>query len=184
MVPAGCAGGNVAQGAGCGKRGRSETGGGARLPIIFYSGYRDGNFSFGMRTHPERSDLRILRADKVVLHMAVYRDWGVGQAGLNQQQVVAMLKRDGVGMVVSQRKFYADIVQMRQLEAVLSTDAFRRLDSFPVTGQLSTQDGRNVPGGNMVDSFVPAYKVLPPPSVIAFDIPFAHLRIDRSLPGH
>ncbi len=149
--------------------------------VIVYSGYRDGNFVFGMRTHPERSDLRILRTDKLFLRLAVTRNWGVRELGIDEAGLLDALRHNGVSLVVAQRGFWNDIPQMQRFNALLDGPSFRRVASYRITGDLSTNDGRNDPGGGMVDIYEPTYKVPPPPDSIDIDVPFGHVRLHGTL---
>ena len=45
--------------------------------VVVFSGYRDGNFVFDLRTHEERRDIWTVRADKLLLRIAVERVRGV-----------------------------------------------------------------------------------------------------------
>src|SRR5207249_3467082 len=49
---------------------------------VLFSGYRDGSFTFNMRAREDRPDLNVLRADKVLLRVAVRRELGVEQKPL------------------------------------------------------------------------------------------------------
>jgi len=44
---------------------------------VMFSGYRDGSFTFNMRSHEERRDLGVVRADKLLLAISVRRELGV-----------------------------------------------------------------------------------------------------------
>ena len=149
--------------------------------VVLFSGYRDGNFVFTMRTHPERADLRILRSDKLFLRMAVSRSWGVGEVGLNETELLNTLKYYGVSLVVAQRDFWNDIPQLHRLNTLLAGASFRRLASYEITGDLSTNDGRGTPGGGVVDLFMPTYDVPTPPSSIDMEIPFGGLKVHGKL---
>ena len=66
-------------------------------------------------------------------------------------------------LIVAQPDFWDDIPQIRRVNHVLAGPEFRRVASFPVTGDLSTNDGRGVPGGEMIDVFELTYEISPPP---------------------
>ncbi len=69
--------------------------------LVLFSGYRDGNFVFDMREHPERRDLTLLRADKLLLRIAVERIRGVEQVDLDEEGIKSLLRAQGVAMVVA-----------------------------------------------------------------------------------
>ena len=149
--------------------------------VVVYSGYRDGNFVFGMRTHPKRGDIRILRTDKLLLRLAVTRNWGVKEMGVDEAGVLEMLKQDGVSLIVAQRGFWDDIPQMWRVNHVLDGPEFHRIASFPITGDLSTNDGRDMPGEQVIDVFEPTYEIPPPPASIDIDVPFGRIRLHGTL---
>jgi hypothetical protein len=140
--------------------------------VIVYSGYRDGDFVFDLRTHPERSDITIIRADKLLLRIAVERLRGVGQADYSEAEIAAMLRDYGVSMVVAQKDFWLDLTQMARFAAVLNGPDFARGPAFPLGGTLSSNDGKYVSGGARVELFTPTYPVEPPSAGLVIDMPF------------
>jgi hypothetical protein len=73
--------------------------------VVMFSGYRDGNFVFDLRIHEDRRDISTIRADKLLLRIAVERERGVGQADFNEQQIAASLRDFGVSLVIVQPGF-------------------------------------------------------------------------------
>src|SRR3954454_18454778 len=102
--------------------------------VVMFSGYRDGNFIFDMRTQ-ERHDISILRADKLLLRVAVERERGIREAVLDQKQIAQELRDFGVSLVVIQPDFWSDLRIMRDLSAVLRGPNFKEVARFPITGQ-------------------------------------------------
>lgn len=142
-----------------------------RNGVVLFAGYRDGNFVFAMREHPERQDLTIVRADKLLLTIAVERIRGVTDAGLDESQVLSLLQSLGISMVVAQDDFWQDIPQVARLYHVLDGPAFKRIQSFAITGDLSTNDGRDGNGRGQVEIFTPTYPVTPHEKTMTFDLP-------------
>lgn len=105
--------------------------------LVLFSGYRDGNFVFEMRTHEERRDISTVRADKLLLRIAVERVRGVQQAGYTQDDIARMLRDFGVALVVYQPGFWEDLREMSDLAAVIHSSDFIRIASFSITGLLS-----------------------------------------------
>src|SRR5215469_6969944 len=73
-----------------------------RNAVVMFSGYRDGNFVFDLRTHENRRDISIIRADKLLLRVAVERERGVGEADLSEEQIAAFLRDFGVSLIIAQ----------------------------------------------------------------------------------
>lgn len=123
--------------------------------VVLFSGYRDGNFIYALRTHAERGDISTLRADKLLLTLSIERERGVAQADLDEAGIAKLLHDRGVGMIVEQVGFWTDLREMARLERVINSGAYRLVAEVPITGTLSTNDGRDRPGGPLVRIFRP-----------------------------
>jgi hypothetical protein len=132
--------------------------------VILFSGYRDGNFVFALRTHQERRDLSTIRADKLLLRVAVERVRGIGEANLDQREIAQALRDYGVNLVVAQPDFWTDLREMARLYAVLHTAEFVRVARFPITGTTAHTD-------HEIEIYRPTYKVEPPLRALHLDMP-------------
>ncbi len=95
---------------------------------VIFSGYRDGAFVFNMRTREDRRDLSVVRADKLLLRVAVRRELGVEQKPLSESEIRALIHASGAHYLVVQPGFWDDLEVMRRFEAVLASDEFERVD--------------------------------------------------------
>ena len=77
--------------------------------------------------------------------------------------------------------FWEDIPQMQRVNHVLGGPEFQRIATFPITGDLSTNDGRDLPGKGRIDVFEPTYEIPPPPVSIDIDVPFGRIRLHGTL---
>jgi hypothetical protein len=96
---------------------------GERAPensAVLFSGYRDGAFIFNVRALPRRPDLSVVRADKLLLNVAVRRELGVQQKAVTEDQLRADLNRLAVHYLVVQPGFWNDLPAMQRFERVLS----------------------------------------------------------------
>jgi Dolichyl-phosphate-mannose-protein mannosyltransferase len=132
--------------------------------VILFSGYRDGNFVFDLRTHEERRDLWTIRADKLLLRIAIERARGVVQTDLDQKQIAAALRDYGVSLVVAQPVFWTDLREMARLDAVLHTADFRQVASFPITATVAHTDP-------LIEIYEPTYPARPARRVLGLDMP-------------
>lgn len=107
---------------------------------VLFSGKRDGAFVFNMRTVTDRPDLYTLRADKLLLRIAVRRELGVAQAGYTEAEIAAKLGELGVGVVVAQRDFWTDLEQMARLQRVLEGAAYEEVARIPVRANVPVED--------------------------------------------
>jgi len=132
--------------------------------VILFSGYRDGNFVFDLRTHEERRDLWTIRADKLLLRIAIERARGVAQTDSDEKQIAAALRDYGVSLVVAQPGFWTDLREMARLDAVLHTADFRRVASFPITATVAHTDP-------LIEIYEPTYPVQAARRVLGLDMP-------------
>jgi 4-amino-4-deoxy-L-arabinose transferase-like glycosyltransferase len=121
--------------------------------VVLFSGYRDGNFVFDLRTHEERRDISTIRADKLLLRIPVgERIRGVGQANLDEKQIADALHEYGVNLIVFQPDFWTDLREMARLSEVVHTPDFERIASFDITGTVPHIDNR-------IEIYKPTYPV-------------------------
>jgi 4-amino-4-deoxy-L-arabinose transferase-like glycosyltransferase len=131
--------------------------------VVLFSGYRDGNFIFDMRTE-KRRDISIIRADKLLLRVAVERRRGVGQAKLDQQQIAQELRTYGISLVVAQPHFWNHLREMARLSAVLHSPAFKPVARFPITGDTDR-------GETAIEIYKPTYPVAQSRKTLTLDMP-------------
>ncbi|MDB5799405.1 MAG: 4-amino-4-deoxy-L-arabinose transferase [Rhodocyclales bacterium] len=98
---------------------------------VVFSGYRDGSFVFNMRAEKSRPDLSVVRADKLLLRVAVRRELGVEQKPMDEQEIVDTLNRLGARYVVMQPGFWNDLAVMQRFEHVLASAQFERVATIP-----------------------------------------------------
>ncbi|MDP2073791.1 glycosyltransferase family 39 protein [Hydrogenophaga sp.] len=98
-----------------------------RDSVVLFSGYRDGSFIFNMRTREDRRDLSVLRADKILLSVAVRRELGVEEKNLSEAEIAQTLNDNGVHYVVMQPGFWSDLEAMRRFERVMATPQFEEV---------------------------------------------------------
>jgi Dolichyl-phosphate-mannose-protein mannosyltransferase len=132
--------------------------------VVLFSGYRDGNFVFNLRTHEERRDLWTIRADKLLLRIAIERIRGVQQSNLDEKQIAAALRQYGVSLVVSQPGFWTDLREMARLSTVLHTADFEKTATFDITGTVPHAD-------TSIEIYKPTYPVEPPQRRLRIDMP-------------
>jgi len=120
--------------------------------VVVFSGYRDGNFVFDLRSHEERRDISTIRADKLLLRVAVERERGVGQADLDEEQIAAFLRDFGVSLIIAQPGFWEDLSEMARFSAVLHSAKFKRIAHFDITGTVAHSD-------KSIEIYKPTYKV-------------------------
>jgi len=111
-----------------------------RDSVVAFSGYRDGSFIFAMRTHEERRDLSIVRADKLMLQISVRRGLGVKQNIMSEAEIGQLLDGNGIRFVVAQPGFWNDLEAMRRFNDVLLSNHFQLVRTFPTPANYPSQE--------------------------------------------
>ncbi|HEV2263565.1 MAG TPA: glycosyltransferase family 39 protein [Stellaceae bacterium] len=107
---------------------------------VLFSGYRDGNFVFDLRMREDRRDISTIRADKLLLRIAIERRRGVGEADYSQAQIAALIRTLGIDLVVAQDGFWADLTEMHRLADVLAGPDFTPVAHFTIGGTMGRTD--------------------------------------------
>lgn len=107
---------------------------------VLFSGYRDGSFVFNMRTHEERRDLTVVRADKLLLRVAVRRELGVEQKGLTEAEIGERINQLGIYYVVAQPGFWNDLEVMQRFERVLASPQFKEVARIPTPANFNAHE--------------------------------------------
>ncbi|MGH6976761.1 MAG: ArnT family glycosyltransferase, partial [Stellaceae bacterium] len=107
---------------------------------VLFSGYRDGNFVFDLRTREDRRDIATIRADKLLLRIAIERRRGVGEADYSQAQIAALIRNLGIDLVVAQDGFWTDLTEMHRLADVLTGPDFTPVAHFTIGGTMGRTD--------------------------------------------
>lgn len=144
--------------------------------VVLFSGYRDGAFVFNMRTHGERRDLSTLRADKLLLKVAVRRELGVEQKDYETQQIADMISRNGVHYVVMQPGFWTDLAVMKRFEDVMASAQFEPVKRIPTLSNFPAHEHELIIYRNKGD-------VANGPIKLELDLPIIQRKIDSSVGG-
>ena len=142
-----------------------------RDSVVLFSGKRDGSFIFSMRTVTGRPDLFTVRADKLLLEVAVRRELGVGQRGYTESEILERIRELGVSVVVAQRDFWTDLEPMARLQRVLDGPGFEEIGRITVETNMPQED-RELRLYRIVG------EVRPRPPSLAIDLPIIGRRIE------
>jgi hypothetical protein len=132
--------------------------------VVVFSGKRDGSFIFNLRAIETRRDIGVLRADKLLLDVAVRRELGVHERPLSEQEIGDLLDRDGVSYVVAQDDYWLDIPVMNRFQSLLRSPHFQEVARIPVVANVNVEDrtlviyrnrGNVSPGPHIVDLQLP-----------------------------
>ncbi len=102
--------------------------------VILFSGQRDGSLIFNMRSLPECKNLTVIRADKLLLKVAVHRRlFGVQEFGISEAHLREMIGRFGIRYIVAEPDFWNDLQSMQMLMGLLRQDQFKLLTTQQTT---------------------------------------------------
>ncbi|WP_228894368.1 glycosyltransferase family 39 protein [Pseudoduganella aquatica] len=107
---------------------------------VLFSGYRDGSFVFNMRTHEERRDLTVVRADKILLNVAVRRELGVTEHDLSEDDILRQIQDLNVSYLVVQPGFWNDLAVMQRFERVLAQARFEVVARIPTPNNVKAYE--------------------------------------------
>jgi hypothetical protein len=148
-----------------------------RNGVVLYSGYRDANLIFDLATNRDRSDISVVRADKLLLSAPVgERRRGVRQADYDLATIARMLRELGAAYFVVQPDFWSDLTIMDRFDNVINGPDYEKVAHFGLTGNLSTQDGTQG-----IDILRPTYPVAEHSGKISIDMPLAGQRFDGAI---
>jgi hypothetical protein len=114
-----------------------------RNGVVAYSGFRDANLIFDLAAIPGRSDITVVRIDKLLLSAPVgERRRGVKQSDLNETGIAELLRGLGATFFVIQPGFWSDLQVMSRFDSVIRGTDYETVRHFGLTGTLSSQDGK------------------------------------------
>jgi Dolichyl-phosphate-mannose-protein mannosyltransferase len=131
---------------------------------VIFSGYRDGAFVFNMRAREDRPDLSVVRADKLLLRVAVRRELGVEEKAVAEGEIAALIDRVGAAYLVVQPGFWIDLPAMQRFERVLASRQFEKVATIPTPANYPSQEkelviyrnmGNVAPKANRIDIDLP-----------------------------
>jgi hypothetical protein len=109
---------------------------------VLFSGYRDGAFIFNLR-HTGRGDLGVLRADKLLLRVAIERERGVEVVAIDRAGILEALRQYRVRYVVAQEGFWTDLRPMAELYGLLADESlFERVTTAIPQANFPNTDKR------------------------------------------
>lgn len=112
----------------------------ARGTAVLFSGYRDGSFVFNMRAREDRSDLSVVRADKILLNVAVRRELGVKEKELDEADISERIDGLGIEYVVVQPGFWNDLAVMQRFERVMASEQFEEVARIKTPANYPVQE--------------------------------------------
>jgi 4-amino-4-deoxy-L-arabinose transferase-like glycosyltransferase len=110
-----------------------------RTTIMFH-GQRSASFIFNLRANSPRSDLHVLRAEKLLVHYRQGRGADTRPLPVSRADIESYFKRFRIRYVVFESGFWTDIETIATLESVLSAPPFSLVRVVPVTANTPHHD--------------------------------------------
>jgi 4-amino-4-deoxy-L-arabinose transferase-like glycosyltransferase len=107
---------------------------------VVFSGKRDGAFVFDMRAREDRRDIDVIRADKLLLRVAIRRELGVEEKSATPEEIAKMMDDYGVSYIVAQSDFWTDLKTMENLQTALRSDRFEEVARIATNANVPVED--------------------------------------------
>jgi hypothetical protein len=107
---------------------------------VVFSGKRDGAFVFDMRAREDRRDIDVIRADKLLLRVAIRRELGVEEKSASVAEIAKMMDDYGVSYIVAQSDFWTDLQTMANLQSALRSGQFEEVTRIAVAANVPVED--------------------------------------------
>lgn len=107
---------------------------------VLFSGYRDGSFIFNIKTYQDRPDISVLRADKLLLKVAIKREMGVEEKKLSESEIINIINKNGVTYLVVDPEFWIDLPIMQKLQKVLTYPQFQKIQTINIESNKPIKD--------------------------------------------
>ena len=108
-----------------------------RTTIMFH-GQRSASFIFNLRANSPRSDLHVLRAEKLLVHYRSGRGADTLPLAVSRAEIESYFKRFRIRYVVFESGFWTDIETIATLESVLSAAPFHLIQGRVRRGEHPT----------------------------------------------
>ena len=107
---------------------------------VLFSGQRSANFVFALRANSGRSDLRVLRAEKLMVHYRQFRGPDLRTLDVSPQQIAEFFPRYRISHAVFESGFWTDLAPIAALDRLLGTDQFAPLEVVQVASNVAHND--------------------------------------------
>jgi len=100
--------------------------------LILFAGKHDGNFIFNLRALDPKKEKAVLRADKILVSMAVHKSFGTVSYVQSTEDVVRLIDRFGIGIIVIESRDVVDLPEFKLLAQALDDPRFQMIQEIPV----------------------------------------------------
>jgi hypothetical protein len=97
--------------------------------LVLFAGKHDDSFIFHLRRLDEKREHVVLRADKILVWMAVHQPFGVHSHVADQDEIRSMIERYGVEITVVEKPDIIELQEFYMLHRLLNEPGFELLAS-------------------------------------------------------
>lgn len=118
--------------------------------LILFAGKHDGDFIFHLRALDPAKEKAVLRADKILVSMAVHKSFGTVSYVRSTEDVIGLIDRFGIGIIVIESRDVVDLPEFKLLAKALEDPRFKIVKEMPLVtnvpefSNLSVQIYRNL----------------------------------------
>ncbi|SEP36098.1 glycosyltransferase family 39 protein [Nitrosovibrio sp. Nv6] len=100
--------------------------------LIMFAGKHDGNFIFHLRALDPEKKKAVLRADKILVSMAVHKSFGTVSYVNSVEDVIQLIERFGVGIVVIESRDIVELPEFKLLAEAMKDRRFQMIKEIPI----------------------------------------------------
>jgi 4-amino-4-deoxy-L-arabinose transferase-like glycosyltransferase len=100
--------------------------------LILFAGKHDGNFIFHLRAVDPERNKAVVRADKILVSMAVHKSFGMVSYVQTTEDILALIDRFGIGTIVIESRDIVDFPEFKLLTQTVSDDRFQMIKEIPI----------------------------------------------------
>ena len=112
--------------------------------LILFAGKHDGNFIFNLRALDPEKEKAVLRADKILVSMAVHKSFGTVSYVQSIDDVIRLIDRFGVGIIVIESRDVVDLPEFKLLAKALDDQRFQIIQEIPILTNVPEFSGLSV----------------------------------------
>lgn len=107
---------------------------------ILFSGYRDGSFVYNVKTKQDHPNISVIRADKVLLKVAIKQEMGVEEKSLSEKNIIEFINNHNIHFIVADLNFWEDLSVMKKFQNALKNPQFEKIKEIPVQSNRNIED--------------------------------------------
>jgi hypothetical protein len=105
--------------------------------LILFAGKHDGNFIFHLRALDPEKNKAVVRADKILVSMAVHKHFGTVSYVKSVEDVIRLIDRFGIGIIVIESRDVVDLPEFKLLAEAMDDQRFRMIEEIPILTNVS-----------------------------------------------